>query len=395
MIQYREPGNWIKYNAAAMMEPLAEAKAAILSLKTVPYQKNWVEELQAMQLKREVAGTSRIEGAEFTEKELDAAMRQEPERLHTRSQRQARAAKVAYEWIAELADDRPIDESLIRELHARIVTGADDDHCPPGRLRERDQNVNFGVPQHRGVEGEEECERVFKRYCRAIEREFTEHDPLIQAMAIHYHFAAMHPFLDGNGRTARALEALVLQRAGLRATCFIPMSNYYYDEKPSYLSKLTEVRAQDFDLTPFLVFGLKGMADQCRRLLDEIQLNIRKALFRNLMFDLFNRLRTPRRRMIAKRQLKILDLLLKGPLTWDQMLEETELFYESLKAPGKAIIRDLNELKDLGSIGWNEFEEDDYEFFVRLSWPTEITETEFFEKIKKLPQAKTHNIFKD
>jgi Fic family protein len=40
-------------------------------------------------------------------------------------------------------------------------------------------------------------------------------------------FAAMHPFADGNGRTARALEALLLQRAGLREACFIPMSNYF------------------------------------------------------------------------------------------------------------------------------------------------------------------------
>ena len=57
-----------------------------------------------------------------------------------------------------------------------------------------------------------------------IEHELRDHDPIIQALAAHYHVAAMHPFLDGNGRTARALEALMLQRAGLRDTCFIAMS---------------------------------------------------------------------------------------------------------------------------------------------------------------------------
>ena len=63
------------------------------------------------------------------------------------------------------------------------------------------------------------------------------------ALALHYHFAAMHPFLDGNGRSARALEALMLQRTGLRDTLFIAISNYYYEEKAEYLSALAEVRA--------------------------------------------------------------------------------------------------------------------------------------------------------
>ena len=54
----------------AILPPLMEAKAAILALTRMPYQRSWADELQYIQLKREVAGTSRIEGAEFTEKEL-------------------------------------------------------------------------------------------------------------------------------------------------------------------------------------------------------------------------------------------------------------------------------------------------------------------------------------
>ena len=53
----------------------------------------------------------------------------------------------------------------------------------------------------------------------------------------------MHPFLDGNGRTARALEALMLQRTGLRDTLFIAMSNYYYEHKINYLNALNDTRA--------------------------------------------------------------------------------------------------------------------------------------------------------
>ena len=108
-----------------------EAKAAIKSLQGIPYQRGWVENLQKMELKREVAGTSQIEGADFTEHELDAAISGDVGKLRTRSQKQVRSALEAYEWIAKLENDRPIDQELIREIHRHIVTGCDDDHCPP------------------------------------------------------------------------------------------------------------------------------------------------------------------------------------------------------------------------------------------------------------------------
>ncbi len=87
MIHYEFPRDWVIYDALRIANALAEAKAAVLSLKTIPYQRRWVEALQQIELKREVAGTSRIEGAEFTERELDAAIKETPEQLHTRSQR--------------------------------------------------------------------------------------------------------------------------------------------------------------------------------------------------------------------------------------------------------------------------------------------------------------------
>ena len=391
MIQYRFPDNWIRYDFTKVALSLMSAKAAILSLTNIPYQRSWTEQLQVVQLKREVAGTSRIEGADFTEKELDAAMSESPEQLFTRSQRQAAAAVRTYRWIAQLSSDRSIDSSLIREVHRMIITGADDDHCPPGELRKGDVNVTFGMPAHRGAEGGTECESAFEELCRAVQEQFREHDPLIQALALHYHFAAMHPFLDGNGRTARALEALMLQRVGLRDTLFIAMSNYYYEEKNNYLNTLAQVRAADNDLTAFLIFGLKGIEVQCNRLFAEIRKNVAKALFRNVMFDLFNRLLTTRKRVIAERQIELLKLLLSvDVLTLEELEKRTAAIYKPLKNPYKALIRDINYLLRLRAIGYNKLPENRYELFARLEWPTEITETEFFESVKEMPKAKTH-----
>jgi Fic family protein len=376
------------------MEERVSARAAVLSLINIPYQREWAVELEQIQLKREIAGTSRIEGADFTERELDIALRETPEELLTRSQKQAHAAVQTYRWIAKLEDDRPITADLMREVHRRIVTGADDDHCEPGAIRDADKNVTFGVPRHRGCTGGKECLDAFESLMQAVNREFRSHDPLIQALALHYHFAAMHPFEDGNGRTARAVEALMLQRAGLRDSLFIAMSNFYYDEKTEYLKALSAVRANNYDLTPFLKFGLRGIATQCDRLFKEIRNQVSKALFRNVMFDLFNRLETKKSRVMKERQIEILKLLLRVErMELGQLIRETERYYKELGDPRKAIIRDLNRLLHLRAIKLNSRvagNDKVQEIEIRLEWATEITQSEFFAQVKQMPKAKTY-----
>lgn len=390
-VRYEIPTNWIRYDLVALVNELTEAKAAILSLTAIPYRRAWAEKLQAIELKREVAGTSKIEGADFTDRELDLALEDEtPTEALNRSQRQARSAKTAYSWIANLPPDRPITEDLILEVHRRIVTGCDEDHCPPGEIRGADHNVTYGRPRHRGAEGGKECAEAFAQLCQNFLGKFREHDPLIQALALHYHLGAMHPFHDGNGRTARALEALNLRRASLKDDLFISMSNYYYDEKQTYLQKLSEARENNFDLTPFLKFGLMGIAKQCKRLLGEISTQVAKSLFRDVMGQMYNRLQSPKKRALAGRQMEILLMLLEldAPITLRVLYDRLARPYQNLKGPTKAFFRDLNYLLRLKAIEAKP-QEDTYLITVRLKWATEITETEFYEEINKLPETKT------
>jgi hypothetical protein len=272
-----------------------------------------------------------------------------------------------------------------------LVSGCDDDHCPPGRPREQDQNVTFGIPRHRGVEGGAPCAEALQQLSMATRSVFREHDQMIQALALHCHFAAMHPFLDGNGRTARALEALMLQRVGLRDTLFIAMSNYYYEEKAAYLAALSEARALGHDLTPFLKFALKGIQRQCQRLFAEIRIQLSKALYRNTVADLFGRLKSPRKRVISGRHIQLVNLLLdQGALTLDEVARRSAHLY-SVRNPQKALFRDLNYLITLGALS-APFVDDENRFVltVNLEWPTQITETEFFRRLKMLPKGKVH-----
>lgn len=401
-IHYIIPEHWIKYDPIAVSRELVDAKAAVIALTTMPYQRRWVEELQKIQLKMEISGTSRIEGADFAGNELDLAIKAEsPEELLTRSQKQASAAVMTYKWIAKLPDDMPMSEDVIRDIHRLIVTNCDDDHCQPGHIREKDQNVTFGNPRHRGTDGGAECKEAFERLASEAQTTYREHDQLIQALAVHYHLAAMHPFDDGNGRTARALEAFMLQKAGLKDSLFIAMSNYYYEEKPTYLSTLAAVRSANHDLTPFLKFGLRGIALQSARLTKLIKQEVSKGLFRNLMNDLFTRLESTRKRVIVKRQLGLLNRLLDARERIDllQLIEQIKPEYQSRKNPSLAIIRDVVRLRDLGAIRiGSEMGEDGkpkrFYIDVNLDWPREITEQEFFIKLAALPKSKEHSLLR-
>jgi Fic family protein len=391
IIRYEPPRDWIHYDRLALIEELTEARATMLALKQIPCQRSWADKLQRVQLKREVAGTSRIEGAEFTEKELERAMSETPRQLETRSQRQAATAVATYRWIATLPPDHPVDENLIREVHRRLVTGCDDDHCRPGNFRKRDENATFGAPRHRGVEGGDACVAAIRGLAEAVRGPFREHDPLIQALALHYHFAAMHPFLDGNGRTARALEAIMLRKTGLRDTLFIAMSNYYYEEKTSYLDALNQTRMNGHDLTAFLKFALKGIATQCRRLFDEIRRHVSQALYRNTVADLFGRLQSRRKRVLSERHGQLLNLFLeKEKLPLEDVFVHARHLYQ-VKNFRKALARDLNYLIRLRALlVEGEDSEAPLAVKINLDWPTQITETEFFRKTREMPKSRVY-----
>jgi Fic family protein len=338
-----------------------------------------------------MAGTSKIEGADFTDRELDEALAgATPQDQLTRSQRQARSAVHTYRWIAGIPTDQPLDGDLVKHVHRLIVTGCDEDHCAPGQLRGAGENVGFGRPTHRGAEGGSECSGAFNLLCEALQHEFRGHDPLIQALAFHYHVGAMHPFQDGNGRTARAVEALILQRSHLKDTLFIAMSNYYYDEKTKYLATLSEVRKQNYDLTPFLKFGLTGIAVQCQRLLKEIREHVQKALYRDIMARMYGRLQSPRKRAMGHRQCEILNKLLDKDVPIDHMefFDVVGKLYENLSTPTRGYIRDLNQLGRLNAIKITKVESR-YTIQTRPEWATEITESLFYRQINAMPSAKT------
>jgi len=95
----------------------------------------------------------------------------------------------------------------------------------------------------------------------------------------HYQFVTIHPFYDGNGRTARALATLVLYRHGYDLGRFYSLEEVYVQDLPAYYTALQthphhnyyEGRA-DADLTGWLAYFIHSMAVVFRQVADRVQI---------------------------------------------------------------------------------------------------------------------------
>ncbi|MDE2765623.1 MAG: Fic family protein [Chloroflexota bacterium] len=385
---YRIPKQWIRYDRLAVAGALVEARTAAGVLNRLPYLPAWIEQVRKEQLRLEAVGTTRIEGADFTPDEERQALAPTADAgTLTHSQRQLRAANAAYEWLRSRPPDEPISAGVLLGIHRLIVTGCDDDHCEPGALRRDGANVTFGAPVCRGAEGGEECQAVFDGLLHAVAKEFKAHDRIVQSMAVHYHLGAMHPFDDGNGRTARAVEAFMLRAAGVNDQVMVSLSNYYYEHQREYLTALYESRERDHDLTPFLLFALRALADRCNSVVDQVAEQTKRTLFREFAQSLFGKLSSPRRRVLAERQLHVLNALLdEGELNASALRSRVAAHYADLKHPIRALVRDILYLRDLSAITLRVEQGTTY-LAVNLDWPQHFSETELMKRIEELPAS--------
>lgn len=387
------PRQWVRYDVGAVLDALLDAKTAAAVLNRLPYLPQWIAEIHQEQLRLEAVGTSRIEGAEFTPREQEEALAPAAaDRADlTYSQRQLRSADLTYRWLMDQPDSRPVTADFILDIHRRIVTGCDDDHCKPGALRPPEWDVTFGTPRCSGAAGGEGCRIAFGGLIDAITSEFQGHDRIIQALAAHYHIGAMHPFGDGNGRTARALEAFMLRRAGVIDIVMVSLSNYYHARKDEYLTALAETRRRRHDLTPFLIFTLTAIADRCNALAGEIAINHKRLLFREFAESLFGQLRSERRRILGQRQLQVLNILLDGDITdLGGLIRAALQHYADLKFPRRAIARDLGELLALNAITLDDSDDSDA-IAVNLDWPQQFAASDLLELYERAPSAASSN----
>lgn len=100
--------------------------------------------------------------------------------------------------------------------------------------------------------------------------EQTEVDPLIRMAVAHYQFEAIHPFTDGNGRTGRVLNQLMLVEQGLLDLPVLYLSRYIIGNKADYYRLLLAV-TRDATWEKWILYMLAGVSETATWTVDKIQ----------------------------------------------------------------------------------------------------------------------------
>jgi len=154
-------------------------------------------------------------------------------------------------------------------------------------------------------EGQEVIREKLTNWERFLHQEDDGLDPLVRMAVAHYQFEAIHPFHDGNGRTGRILNILVLLELGLIAEPVLYMSRYIIRHKGEYYRLLNAVT------------GAGAWQDWIIYMLDAVDRTARSTLLkieavREVQADLADRARLATR---GGRDAAFLDLLFEQPYT--------------------------------------------------------------------------------
>jgi Fic family protein len=177
------------------------------------------QRLLLVSLRRGALATTAIEGNTLTEKDLDqieAGADLPPSRQYLQREVQ-NILDALNQVLGELVGDKKseaISVSLIQRFHEMVGKGLGESYGDPGHFRRKNVVVgNYRPPSFSQVEGmvKKFCEWLLARFHYTSGQNFD--DTVIQAIVSHVYIVWIHPFLDGNGRTARLLEFYLLLRA--------------------------------------------------------------------------------------------------------------------------------------------------------------------------------------
>ncbi|MSO42174.1 MAG: Fic family protein [Solirubrobacterales bacterium] len=189
----------------------------------------------------------------------------------------------------------PFSVNRLKEQNRRILDGLDlEDGVVPGEVRAH----SLVVGPYRAVP-EEDAEYLLGRLCEWLNSdEFSQPAgpelaaplAIVKAVIAHLYLAWIHPFGDGNGRTARLLELQILLTAGFPAPSCQLLSNHYNQTRSEYYRQLDQSSRGQTELG-FLTYAVRGFVDQLREQLDRIDLQQFEDRWEQFVYQTFGGLR--------------------------------------------------------------------------------------------------------
>lgn len=241
--------------------------------------------LQAQALNYEAYYSSHIEGAQSSLEEALRFIKKKQKSSRDESLQMIVNNKLALEY-ASKQSGKPVTKELVCRLQHiltenthldRPITRGDYRKGPVYILNGLGHVVYEGPPYQKVPE-------MMNGFIKWINEEGAI-DPLIKAGIVHLYFVHIHPFDDGNGRTARALSNLILADSGLKFIDLLSLSSYFDHRRQLYYSAIQAAREHANDLTYFLIFYLEALLSKLEEVKKEMVLDKNIANLKDLISE--------------------------------------------------------------------------------------------------------------
>lgn len=232
-------------------------------LEALVMREHILQEMQAEAMIRDVHASTHIEGTQLTIEETKAIL--EGKEVAGASKKDVREV-INYRKALDLAAEyhnspEAVSEDTIKRLHSVITEGFPE--AKPGQYRKvqnyiisSDTNeVIYTPPPHY------EVPYMMKDLVEWLNTQ-EELSPILAGGVAQFQLVHIHPFVDGNGRTARVLATLILYKTGYDFKRLFAISEYYDKDRRRYYKALQLVRKYDMDMTPWLEYFTEGLRAQ-------------------------------------------------------------------------------------------------------------------------------------
>ncbi len=256
------PGFTITNSITANLTKIERARGFLEAARLSP---DWLAGMQARALVLEAHHSTHIEGTHLTLDQSERLLAGEHlAGVDPDDQRELLNYRDAFDLVAGyLGSGEAITEGLIREIHKRLVRGVRGDSGAPGEYRRVQNYVANSVTKEiiYTPPSALEVPHLMAKLVAWLGTDQETHPALVAGIA-QFQLVHIHPFLDGNGRTARLLSTLSLYRTGYDFKRLFTISEYYDRDRSGYYRALQSVREQNLDLTPWLEYFVAGLATQ-------------------------------------------------------------------------------------------------------------------------------------
>ncbi len=246
-----------------LIEMIARIEVARDRILRAPIVPRWEAELRQEALARSAHHSTSIEGNPLSLEQVTDLLAGRDVLAHARDKQEVLNYAHVLRYVDRhfLGQERPITEETILHLHALVVK---DVLSPAETGQYRRVPVVVGVPDtgeivYRPPDWEDVPELIADLVAWLNSPAAAALMPVLEAAIAHYELVRVHPFVDGNGRTARALATLILAQRDFDTKRFFALDEYYDQDRSSYYEALRAVDSTQ-DLTEWLEYFVQGIA---------------------------------------------------------------------------------------------------------------------------------------